>query len=146
MYHVCIDLIRVYDCISSEEYKFQRCVNTTAYKRIRSFLRSPFEATPTKRQGLLFALSLSPFTDTIIGHASLSLCNVIPYAFIRTYPHDKHRIVIDICPYRSKGSGIIRPSNNVVGGEYRDHRDNVASFPDHNCELCFLVFTRDMYL
>jgi len=120
------------------------CINA------RSFLRSPFEATPTTAEDKMFS---SPFLlpslpsfhtpttpPTAIGHASRSLCNATPYAFIRAYPHDKHRTVIDICPYRSKGSGIIRPSNNVVGGGYRDHRDNVVS-PDHNCDYRFLVFT-----
>lgn len=81
-----------------------------------------------------------PHTDTTIDHASRSLCNATPYAFIRAYPHDKHRAVIDICPYRSKGLRIIRPSNNVAGGGYGDHRDNVAS-PNHNCDYHFLVFT-----
>lgn len=87
----------------------------------RTFLRSPFEATPTTTEDKMFSspflfLPLLPHTDTTIGHASRSLCNATPYAFIRAYPHDKHRTVIDICPYRSKGSRIIRPSNNVVGG------------------------------
>jgi len=33
-----------------------------------------------------------------------------------TRTRDKHRAVIDICPYRSKGLGIIRPSDDAVGG------------------------------
>lgn len=125
------------------------CTNCNYIKvpctNVRSFLRSPFKATPTTTEDKMFSrlflfFPLFSHTDTTIGNASRSLCNATPYAFIRAYPHDKHRTVIDICPYRSKGSGIIRPSNNVVGGRYRDHRDNVAS-PDHNCDYRFLVFT-----
>lgn len=126
-------------------YKLYRCVSAL-YKReevsLQPFWGYTYEETRCSLRPFSFPV---PHTDTIIGHASRSLCNATPYAFIRAYPHDKHRAVIDICPYRSKGSGIIRPSNNVVGGGYRDHRDNVAS-PDHNCGYRFLIFTRDMYL
>jgi len=87
-----------------------------------ALLRQHLRSQKTRCSPCPFSLSLLSHTDTTIGHASRSLCNATPYAFIRAYPHDKHRTVIDICPYRSKSSGIIRPSNNVVGGAYRDHR------------------------
>lgn len=113
-------------CEISHEYGFVPILNKVQIvtaQRCRAQTRGAFfvallrlHLRPQKTRCSPRPFSFSPTFHTTIGHASRSLCNATPYAFIRAYPHDKHRTVIDICPYRSKGSGIIRPSNNVVGG------------------------------
>lgn len=85
-----------------------------------------------------------PRTDTTIGHASRSLCNATPYAFIRAYPHDKHRAAIDICPYRSKGFGDNKAVQQCRGR--RDRRNNVALTRSQlRLSLSRIYGTRDVY-
>jgi len=99
----------------------------------------PFEATPTTAADKVF---VSPFLraprdppPSAMHHA---LCVTLHRTRLSepTRTRDKHRVVIDICPYRSKGPGIIRAVQRCRGR--RDHRDNVVS-ADHNCD--YLVFT-----
>lgn len=96
-----------------------------------------------RRQGVLLALSLSSFRAPT---PPLAMHHVLCVTLHRTRLSEPTR-TINIAPLSisvridQKVSGIIRSSNNVVGGGYRDHRDNVAS-PDHTIAAIAFPYLR----